>query len=66
MRYPTDGLVNFFDGNRDLCHKAIALEYSSASLVNSSYDAPAPRAAINTSFLFRASSANSFISIIEV
>jgi hypothetical protein len=63
MRYPTEGLLNFLPGKRDLCHCATAFEYSSAANFNSSYDAPDDLRFKKSSFLLRAIRDNSSVFI---
>jgi len=64
MRYPTDGLLNFFPGQRALCQAAIAFPYSLASCFSVSKSALFARACKKASFFWRAVSANCSISFL--
>ena len=59
MRYPIDGILNFFLGNLALCHAFIANPYSLPMRFNVSKSARLARACKNSSFLSRAFWANS-------
>lgn len=70
MRYPIDGILNFFFGNLALCHAFIAKPYSLPMRSNVSKSARLARACRNSSFFSRAFLANSsmvdFLSCVDV